>query len=100
MVMARPFAERVVPPMEKAVGLAVNVVPATVKTDWKDGDASGTVLLPMIRAVGPSESGVPAIVTAGPPLEREVPAMENPVGLAVNVVPPILKIDWMDVEGS
>ncbi len=33
IVIAAPFAERVVPAMRKAVGLAVNVVPATVKTD-------------------------------------------------------------------
>jgi len=35
MVMAGLFAGRVVPPKEKAVGLTVNVVPETVKTDWK-----------------------------------------------------------------
>lgn len=100
MVMAAPFAERVVPAMEKAVELAVNVVPATLKIDWKDGAARGRVLLPIIRAEGPSETGVPEIVTAGPPWEMVVPAMEKAVGLAVNVLWATVKIDWMGVEGS
>lgn len=100
MVMAGPFTERVDPAMVKAVGLAVNGVPATVKIDCKDGDVRGIVLLPMIRAEGPSETGVPAIVTAGPPLERDVPAIEKPVGFTVNVFPATVKMDWMGVDCS
>lgn len=51
------------------------------------------MLLPMRRAVPSSETGVPAIVTAGPPLEMDSPAMKNPVGFAVNVVPATVKVD-------
>ena len=58
------------------------------------------VLVPMTRPDGPREIGVPEMVMAGPSRERDVPAMEKPVGFAVNVVPPTVKTDWTGVDWS
>ena len=46
----------------------------------------GTVLVPMSKDPdGPNETGVPDIVTPGPPAERVVPATTRAVGFAVKV---------------
>ena len=55
--------------------------------DWGRAPAAkGMVLVPMTKDPdGPSETGVPDIVTPGPPAERVVPATTKAVGLAVKV---------------
>ena len=82
IVTAGPPAVMVVPSMEKAVGLGVNVSLATVYTD------KGIVLLPITNSPpGRSSMGVPEIVTPGPPAVTVLPSMEKAVGLGVNVWP-------------
>lgn len=53
--------------------------------------ASGIVLVPMNKSDAPSDTRVPAIVTAGPPGTIVIPATTKPVGFAVNVWPSIVK---------
>ena len=77
-----PPAVMVVPSMEKAVGLGVNVWPAMVYMD------KGIVLLPITNfPPGCSRMGVPKMVTPGPPAVMVVPSTEKAVGLGVNVWP-------------
>ena len=77
-----PPAVMVVPSIEKAMGLGVNVSLATVYTD------RGIVLLPITNSPsGCSSMGVPEIVTPRPPAVIVVPSTEKAVGLGVNVWP-------------
>lgn len=52
-----------------------------------EGDTEGNamVLLPIASFDVPREIGVPDMVIPGPPGVRVVPAVENPVGLGLNV---------------
>lgn len=52
---------------------------------------SVTVLVPTIRPEAPRLTGVPDIVTAGPPGDTATLATANPVGLAVNTWPATVK---------
>ena len=89
-VMAAPPAEIVVSSTLKPEGFAVKVWPATVKIE---GLGRTMVLVPMIKCPeGPRLTGVPEIVSSGPPAERMVEAMENAEGLAVMVSPAMVKI--------
>jgi len=87
-VRAEPPTEREIPAIENPVGAAVKVWPATVKMDWGDVGVRGMVEGPIWRPEEPRETTVPEMVRAEPPTEREVPAMEKPVGAAVKVWPP------------
>ena len=92
IVTAGPFAERVVPAIEKAVGLGVNTWPATVYACAANGVDNGfvreIVVLPIANAPDLSRlMAVPATVTAGPPAETIVPATEKAEGLGVKVWP-------------
>ena len=49
IVRAGPFAEMVVPAMEKAEGFGVKVWPATASIVVEDGDVREKVLLPKAR---------------------------------------------------
>ena len=86
MVMPGPPFTIVVPAMEMAVGLAVKVWPPTVKTGEPDDEGKVNVSVPITRLPEePRETGVPDMVTGGPPGFIVVPARTNPVGLAVKV---------------
>ena len=77
-----PPAVRVVPSIEKAVGLGVKVWPAMVYTD------RGIVLLPITSSPsGWRRMGIPEMVTPGPPAVMVVPSMEKAVGLGAKVWP-------------
>ena len=86
------------PAIGKPVGAAVKVWPATMKTSGPT--VSGLWPRPMVEEPICScekelrDIAVPEIVTAWPPGDMVVPAIENPVGAAVNVWPATLKIDW------
>ena len=80
IVRPGPPAVMVVPSMEKAVGLGVNVWPAMVYTE------RGMVLLPITKSPPDcSCMDVPLIFRPGPPAVMVVPSMEKAVGLGVNV---------------
>lgn len=64
-----PPGEIDVPSMAKPAGFAVNTWPPTVKTS-----SSWYVFVLMARPEGLSDTGVPDIVTPGPPVEMLVPA--------------------------
>lgn len=49
------------------------------------------MLAPMTTPDGPKETGVPDIVTAGPPGMIDVPAMLKPFALAVPTWPPTVR---------
>ena len=70
MVIADPPGDTFCPPMAKPVEAAVNVCPATVKTEAAAADNSGTVEVPICSPDGPSESKVPDRVIADPPCDR------------------------------
>ncbi len=53
----------------------------------------GIVEEPIWRPEEPREITVPESVRAEPPTEREVPAIENPVGAAVKIWPATVKMD-------
>ena len=89
IVMPGPPAERVVPSIGNVVGLAVKIWPPTVNTGFGFAEGSVMLLLPMSKIpLVSSRTGVPEIVTPGPPAERVVPSIENAVGLAVKTWPP------------
>jgi len=96
MVISEP-GKRVVPAMEKPVGLGVKVWPAIVKADLlstsRDGLGNGIVLVPMTRPEGPKLIGVPSTVTADPPGETDFPPIEKPVGFAVKIRPASVNTD-------
>ena len=90
MVTGEPPADIVVPATEKAVVFGVIVWPAMTKAGLDDnpGFEVGTVkvVLPITRAPErPRLRAVPSIVTAGPPAEIDVPAIEKAVGPGVIV---------------
>lgn len=79
--------------MEKAVGFGEKVWSATASGDTTGGVIVGVgskmVELPMVSDPDrPRLTTVPATVTAKPPTEMMVPAMEKAVGFEVNVWPP------------
>ena len=89
MVTPGPPAVRVVPAIEKAVGLGVNVWLAIVRAV---GDRF-IVPLSMVRIPEvPRLMSVPEMVRAGLPGEKVVSAMLKPEGFAVKVCPPADRI--------
>ena len=70
--------------MAKPVGVAVNVLSATVKIEVIDGDR-GTVEVPICKPEIPKEITVPDSVIADPPTESDWLPIANPVGAAVKV---------------
>ncbi len=93
--MAGPFAEMVVPAIEKAEGFGVKVWSATVKASVAEGVDAGVVreivVLPIANA--PDRSRlivVPSTEIAGPPAEIIVPAIEKPEGFGMKVWPAIV----------
>ncbi len=76
IVTPDPPGVSVVPAIEKPVGFAVKLCPATVKMDG-EGEVGGNVIV--------VDTGVPETVTPGPPGVSVVPAIENPVGIAVKL---------------
>ena len=97
MYIGLPPGVSVDPAIGKPVGAAVKVWPATVKISGPT--VSGLWARPMVEETICScekelrDIAVPDIVTAWPPGDTVVPAIENPVGAAVNVWPATLKID-------
>lgn len=83
-----------VPSMAKPAGFAVNTWPPTVNTS-----RSWYLFVLMTRSEGLSDTGVPDVMTPGPPAEMLVPAIEKSVGLAVNDWPPTTKTDGVDARG-
>ena len=88
IVTGAPLGTSVVSTIEKPVGFAVNVEPATVKTGREGSEGSAIVMVPITTTEAPSDTGVPDNVTAGPFGRRLLPSTENPGGLATNVWPP------------
>ena len=91
-VTAGPPADMVVPAMEKAKGFGVNVWPGTVNGEigGNAGDGVGSeIIVPSIASApdGPRLMILPVTVTAGPPAEIVVPAVEKAEGLWVKVWP-------------
>ena len=95
IVTAEPPGERVVPPIVNPVGWAVNVCPATAKTDCVADAAS----MPKLIVEGPickrdeasRETSVPDMYIGLPPGVSVDPAIGKPVGAAVNVWPATVK---------
>lgn len=85
IVSGEPPARRVVPAMATPVGLAVKVLPPSVKVVEGPNVGRGTVELPTTRPDGPRLIGEPEIVTGEPPACRVVPATATPIGFAVKV---------------
>ena len=93
IVTPGPPAEMVVPPIEKAVGFGVKTCPPTVKGVADAPEDNTVVLLPITRDPdGPKLTGVPEIVTPGPPADNVVPAIEKAVGFGVKTCPPAVSI--------
>lgn len=71
----------------KAWGRAVDVV-STLLFPFRE-----MLDVPMTRSEGERDTGVPEMVTPGPPGDRVVPAMAKPAGRAVNICPPTVKTE-------
>ena len=100
IVNPAPPAESVVPSIEKAEGLAVNVWLPTVKMG---GAICGSiaVLLPMTSIPEwPRLMTVPDAMIPVPPAEMEVPSMAKADGFAVKIWPPTVKIEGLADGGE
>ena len=103
MVIAKPPGVSVVPATAKPVGSAVNVCPATAKTDC----VADAALIPRLIVVEPickcdeasRETSVPDKYTGLPPGVSEDPAIGKPVGAAVKVWPATVKTAGPTVSG-
>lgn len=101
--IALPPGVSVMPPIANPEAVAVKGWPAIVKMEVRAGDgtvwgakANGIVLVPMIRAEGLRDMGVPEMVTALPLGKRVVDAMEKPVGLGTKFCPRVVRADgWL-----
>lgn len=90
IVTAGPPGDTVTLATANPVGFAVNTWPATVKTGGirlAVPICTANVLPPITRLEDARLTGVPDIVTAGPPSDTDVPAKLKPVGLAVKAWP-------------
>ena len=92
IVTAGPSAEMVVPATEKAEGFGVNVWPATVNASAAKEVSDGVVREIVLPSMAKNPDGsrliaVPPTVTAGPPAETILPAIEKAEGFGVKVWP-------------
>ena len=103
-VAAGPPGDRVVPSTRTFEDDSVNVKPPSVKTGPSAGADIGRRLVledPTNKVPeGPRETDVPEMVAALPPGTSVVPPMAKPVGLAVKVCPPTVKIFAVGTVGA
>ena len=102
-VAAGPPADRVFPSTRTFEEDFVNVRPPTVKTGPATADNVGRILVledPISNAPeGPREITVPEIVAALPPGESVVLPTVKPVGFAVMICPPTVKMSAVGTAG-
>lgn len=92
--------DRVEPATSTPFGAAVTASPATVVMDGVVSSAgSETVLLPAMRAMKPSDMGVPDTVIGGVPGVRVVPATEMPLESRWTASPAIV-VTWPAIVRS